>query len=144
VWFEITNLMIPGLNDEPEETDAMTRWIVEHLGPDVPVHFTAFHPDWKLRDRPPTPAATLTRAREIALANGIRYAYTGNVHDIVGQSTYCRRCSVVLMERDWYELGGWRLDERGRCAVCGEPCAGVFDGVPGRWGTRRLPVRLRV
>ena len=143
VWLEITNLMIPGLNDAPEETDAMTGWIVEHLGPDVPVHFTAFHPDWKLRDRPPTPAVTLTHAREIALANGIRYAYTGNVHDVVGQSTCCCRCGGVLIERDWYELGAWRLDERGRCEACGEPCAGVFDGMPGRWGARRLPVRLR-
>ncbi len=89
VWLEITNLMIPGLNDAPEETDAMTRWIVEHLGADVPVHFTGFHPDWKVLDRPATPAATLARAREIALANGIRYAYTGNVHDTAGQSTHC-------------------------------------------------------
>jgi len=126
VWFEITNLMIPGLNDAPQETDAMTRWIVDHLGPDVPVHFTAFHPDWKLQDRPPTPAAILTRARDIALANGVRYAYTGNVHDVAGQSTRCHRCSALLIERDWYQLGRWRLDERGRCAACGEPCAGVF------------------
>jgi pyruvate formate lyase activating enzyme len=144
VWFEITNLMIPGLNDTPAETDAMTRWVVEHLGPDVPVHFTAFHPDWNLLDRPPTPTETLTRARKIALANGIRYAYTGNVHDIVGQSTYCHGCGAVLIERDWYELGAWHLGERGRCAGCGVPCAGVFDGVPDRWGARRLPVRLRV
>lgn len=120
----------------------MTRWIVEHLGPDVPVHFTAFHPDWKLRDRPPTPAMTLTRAREIALANGLRHAYTGNVRDIGGQSTCCHRCGAVLIERDGYELGAWRLDERGRCATCGEACAGVFDGAPGRWGARRLPVQL--
>jgi pyruvate formate lyase activating enzyme len=143
VWFEITNLMIPGLNDAPEETDAMTRWIVEHLGADVPVHFTAFHPDWKLRDRPATPTRTLTRAREIALANGIRHAYTGNVHDLEGQSTRCHACDTVLIERDWYELGAWRLDERGRCAACGQPCAGVFDGGQGRWGARRLPLRLR-
>jgi pyruvate formate lyase activating enzyme len=143
VWLEITNLLIPGMNDAPEETDAMTRWIVERLGPDVPVHFTAFHPDWKLRDRPPTPPSTLTRAREIALANGIRHAYTGNVHDVAGQSTCCHACGVALIERDWYELGAWRLDERGRCAACGQPCAGVFDGAPGRWGARRLPVRLR-
>jgi pyruvate formate lyase activating enzyme len=143
VWFEITNLMIPGLNDAAEETDAMTRWIVEHLGADVPVHFTAFHPDWKLRDRPATPTRTLTRAREIALANGIRHAYTGNVHDLEGQSTRCHACDTVLIERDWYELGAWRLDERGRCAACGQPCAGVFDGGQGRWGARRLPLRLR-
>jgi pyruvate formate lyase activating enzyme len=142
VWFEITNLVIPGLNDAPAETDAMTRWIVEHLGPDVPVHFTAFHPDWKLRDRPPTPAAMLTRARDIAHANGIRHAYTGNVHDLAGQSTVCQRCGTVLIERDWYRLGAWCLDEHGRCAACGQVCAGVFDGAAGRWGVRRLPVRL--
>jgi pyruvate formate lyase activating enzyme len=143
VWLEITNLLIPGLNDAPAETDAMTRWIVEHLGPDVPLHFTAFHPDWKLRDRPPTPPATLTRAREIALANGIRHAYTGNVHDAEGQSTRCHACGAVLIERDWYELGAWRLDERGRCAACGQSCAGVFESTPGRWGPRRVPVRLK-
>jgi pyruvate formate lyase activating enzyme len=142
VWLEITNLMIPGLNDAPEETEAMSRWIVERLGPDVPVHFTAFHPDWKLRDRPPTPPATLVRAREIALATGIRYAYTGNVHDPTGQSTRCHGCGAVLIGRDWYELGAWRLDADGRCAACGERCAGVFEDRPGRWGPRRLPVRL--
>ena len=142
VWLEITNLMIPGLNDAPEETEAMSRWIVEHLGPDVPVHFTAFHPDWKLRDRPPTPPATLVRAREIALAAGIRYAYTGNVHDPAGQSTRCHGCGAVLIGRNWYELGAWRFDADGCCAACGERCAGVFEGRPGRWGARRLPVRL--
>ena len=142
VWLEITNLMIPGLNDAPGETEAMSRWIVERLGPDVPVHFTAFHPDRKLRDRPPTPPATLVRAREIALAAGIRYAYTGNVHDPAGQSARCHRCGAVLIGRDWYELGAWRLDADGRCAACGERCAGVFEGRPGRWGARRLPVRL--
>jgi pyruvate formate lyase activating enzyme len=142
VWFEITNLMIPGLNDAPEETDAMTRWIVEHLGPDVPVHFTAFHPDWKMRDRPPTPPATLSRAREIAISNGVRYAYTGNVHDATGQSTTCHGCGALLIERDWYELGRWGLDDAGRCRSCGTSCAGVFDGAPGGWGARRLPVRL--
>ena len=142
VWLEITNLMIPGLNDAPEETEAMSRWIVERLGPDVPVHFTAFHPDWKLRDRPPTLPATLVRAREIALATGIRYAYTGNVHDPTGQSTRCHGCGAILIGRDWYELGAWRLDADGRCAACGERCAGVFEGRPGRWGARRLPVRL--
>jgi pyruvate formate lyase activating enzyme len=141
-WLEITNLMIPGLNDAPEETDAMTRWIVDRLGPDVPVHFTAFHPDWKLQDRPPTPAATLTRAREIAIANGVRYAYTGNVLDVAGQSTRCHGCGALLIERDGYTLGRWGLDRRGRCAACGEACAGVFDGGPGCWGARRLPVRV--
>ena len=86
---------------------------------------------------------TLTAARDIAAANGVRYAYTGNIHDVAGHSTRCHRCGALLIERDWYQLGSWRLDERGRCAACGEPCAGVFDGAPGRWGARRLPVRLR-
>jgi pyruvate formate lyase activating enzyme len=141
VWVEVTTLLIPGLNDSDEELDAETRWFAERLGPDVPLHFTAFHPDWKMRDRPHTPPATLTRAREIALANGLEYVYTGNVHDPAGQSTYCHACRALLIERDWYELGAWNLDE-GRCATCGEPCPGVFESRPGSWGSRRLPVRL--
>jgi pyruvate formate lyase activating enzyme len=142
VWFEITNLLIPGLNDSDAEVDAMTRWIVERLGPDVPVHFTAFHPDYKLRDRPPTPPATLTRARQIALANGIRYAYTGNVHDADGGSTYCSGCGARVIERDWYRLGEYALTGDGRCRACDAQIPGVFAGAPGRWGPRRLPVRL--
>lgn len=143
VWLEITTLLIPGLNDSDGEIDALTRWVVDRLGPDVPIHFTAFHPDWKMTDRPPTPPATLTRARRIAMANGIRYAYTGNVHDPQGQSTYCHACGALLIARDWYELGTWNLSRDGRCASCGEPCAGVFEAGPGAWGSRRLPVRIR-
>ena len=142
VWFEITNLLIPGLNDSDRELDEMTRWVVDRLGPDVPMHFTAFHPDWKMLDRPPTPAATLTRARRIAIGNGVRYAYTGNVRDVEGQSTRCHACGQLLVERDGYDLGEWGMDDRGRCGRCGEPCAGVFEERPGRWGARRLPVRL--
>jgi pyruvate formate lyase activating enzyme len=142
VWFEITNLLIPGLNDSDYEVDAMTRWVVDRLGPDVPMHFTAFHPDWKMRDRPPTPPATLSRARAIALRNGVRYAYTGNVHDREGQSTYCHACGQVLVSRDWYQLGTWNVAHDGVCAACGEPCAGMFQARPGHWGARRLPVRL--
>ncbi len=142
VWFEITNLLIPGLNDSDTEIDAMTGWVLERLGPDVPMHFTAFHPDFKMLDRPPTPHDTLTRARRIAINNGIRYAYTGNVHDPKGHNTYCYGCGEVLIERDRYELGAWDLTDDGRCTRCGERCAGVFDGRPGRWGARRLPVRL--
>jgi pyruvate formate lyase activating enzyme len=142
VWFEITNLMIPGLNDSEREIDEMTRWIVEHLGPDVPVHFTAFHPDYRMRDIGPTPAETLVAARRIALENGVRYAYTGNVHDEAGGSTYCHACGEKLVGRDWYVLTSWRLTDDGRCRSCGTPCAGVFDGPPGAWGPRRLPVRL--
>jgi pyruvate formate lyase activating enzyme len=142
VWFEITNLLIPGLNDSPEEIDAMTRWIVASLGPDVPIHFTAFHPDYKLRDRPPTPPETLSRAREIALANGVRYAYTGNVFDVDGQSTYCHGCGERVIERDWYRLGAYGLTDDGRCRTCATQLPGVFAGRAGTWGRRRLAVRL--
>jgi pyruvate formate lyase activating enzyme len=140
VWLEITNLLIPGLNDSDAEIDAMTRWVAGQLGPDVPVHFTAFHPDFKMQDRPSTPPETLARARRIALDNGLRHAYTGNVHDPAGQSTRCHGCGEVLIERDWYQLGAWRLTGNGRCVNCDTPLAGVFDGPPGTWGPRRLPV----
>jgi pyruvate formate lyase activating enzyme len=142
VWFEITNLLIPGRNDSDEEVDAMTRWIVERLGPDIPVHFTAFHPDYKMLDVPHTSPETLTRARRIALANGVRHAYTGNVFDAQGGSTYCPGCGGRVIERDWYRLGAYRLTEAGRCESCGERLPGVFAGQPGAWGRRRLPVRL--
>ncbi len=142
VWVELTNLLIPGLNDDEDETDRMTRWVAERLGPDVPVHFTAFHPDWRMRDRPPTPAATLRRAREIAIANGLHHTYTGNVHDPSGQTTACSACGAILIGRDGYELTAWGLDEEGRCAGCRTPCPGVFDRSPGAWGARRVPVRL--
>ena len=142
VWFELTTLLIPGLNDADAELDAMTRWVVEELGPDVPMHFTAFHPDYKLLDRPPTPAATLSRARAIALSNGVRYAYTGNVHDEAGGGTRCHACGERLIGRDWYTLTEWKLTDDGHCRRCGAACAGVFDGPPGQWGARRLPVQL--
>jgi pyruvate formate lyase activating enzyme len=142
VWFEITTLLIPGLNDSEAEIDAMTRWVAAELGTDVPHHFTAFHPDWKMLDRPPTPPATLTRAREIARANGLRYVYTGNVHDEAGGSTYCPGCGEVVVGRDWYELTRWQLDAVGRCARCQTPIPGRFEAHPGRWGSRRRPVRL--
>ena len=142
VWFEITTLLIPGENDSEAEIEELTQWVVERLGPDVPLHFTAFHPDWKMTDTPRTPPATLTRARRIARNNGVRYAYTGNVHDPDGGSTYCHRCGETVIGRDWYVLGAWGLTDDGRCASCGAPCAGVFDGPPGDWGPRRLPVRL--
>jgi pyruvate formate lyase activating enzyme len=142
VWFEITTLLIPGLNDSEKEIEEMTRWVVENLGPDVPMHFTAFHPDWKMRDIPPTPAATLIKAREIAVKNGVRYAYTGNVHNEAGDSTYCHHCGTRLIGRDWYNMTAWNLDAQGKCKACGTPCAGVFEAKPGNWGARRLPVRL--
>jgi len=142
VWFEITTLLIPGENDSDRELDEMTRWIASRLGPDVPLHFTAFHPDYKMVDVGPTPPATLTRARRIATANGLRYVYTGNVHDEAGGSTYCHGCGERIIGRDWYVLTAWNLTPEGACASCGTPCAGVFEPQPGRWGARRLPVRL--
>ncbi len=141
VWFEITTLLIPGENDSDEELNRLTQWVAEKLGPDVPLHFTAFHPDWKMRDKPPTPPATLTRARRIALANGLHYVYTGNVHDQQGGSTYCPQCGTRVIERDWYNLGVWQLTETGACNNCGARIPGVFAGRPGTWGARRMRVR---
>jgi pyruvate formate lyase activating enzyme len=143
VWFEITTLLIPGENDSDAELDAETRWIVDKLGPDVPVHFSAFHPDYKMLDTPRTPASTLSRARRIALANGVRYAYTGNVHDEDGGSTFCHVCGERLIGRDWYVMTAWTLTADGACGRCGTPLPGRFAGPPGQWGARRLPVRLR-
>jgi pyruvate formate lyase activating enzyme len=142
VWFEITTLLIPGHNDGDRELDELSRWIHDHLGPDVPLHFTAFHPDFKMLDVPPTPPATLRRARQLALANGLRYVYVGNVHDPAGDSTYCHACGTRVVERDWYELGGYRLTDDGRCRSCGTRIPGVYDGSCGGWGARRMPVRL--
>jgi len=143
VWFEITTLLIPGENDSEKEIEELTQWVMTHLGPDVPLHFTAFHPDFKMLDKPPTPPPTLTMARRIAVKNGIRYAYTGNVHDEEGGSTYCHQCGSRLIGRDWYVITAWNLSDDGRCKICGTACAGVFDGPPGRWGAKRLPVRLK-
>jgi pyruvate formate lyase activating enzyme len=141
-WLELTTLLIPGENDSSREIGEMTRWVAEHLGVDVPMHFTAFHPDWKMRDIESTPAATLTRARKIALANGLRYAYTGNVHDNKGSSTWCHACGELLIERDWYVLGHWGLDAQGRCASCGEPLPGHFQARPGHFGAQRIPIAI--
>lgn len=142
IWFELTTLLIPGENDSEAELNEMTAWVVEHLGPDVPMHFTAFHPDWKMRDIPPTPVSTLSMARDIALKNGVHYAYTGNVHDSRGGSTWCPSCGELLIERDWYQLGAWNLTAEGNCGACGAHCAGVFEAAPGTWGAKRLPVRM--
>ncbi|WP_062263438.1 AmmeMemoRadiSam system radical SAM enzyme [Endozoicomonas arenosclerae] len=141
VWFELTTLLIPGENDSDNELHEMTEWIVEHLGVDVPIHFTAFHPDWKMLNHSHTPADTLTRARGIALSKGIRYAYTGNVHDSRGGSTWCHKCGHILIERDWYQLGAWNLNS-GCCNHCGESVGGVFESKAGVWGSKRIPVRM--
>ena len=142
VWFEITTLVIPGHNDSDAEIAQEAAWLVEHLGPDVPLHFSAFHPDFKMRDVPRTPPATLARARQIARDAGLRYVYTGNVHDPQGQTTHCLGCGIAVVERDWYEIGAYRLDDSGACRQCGTLLPGRFDGPVGRWGARRLPVRL--
>ncbi len=144
VWVELTTLLIPGLNDSDEELHAMTTWVVEHLGRDVPMHFTAFHPDYRMLDRPPTPPASLTRAQQIARGNGVRYAYTGNVSDVDGGSTFCHHCGARVIQRDWYELGEYRLDDSGHCQACGTAIPGVFNGPAGHWGRRRKPVAMRL
>jgi pyruvate formate lyase activating enzyme len=141
-WLEITTLLIPGENDSDQEIDAMTRWLLETLGPDVPLHFSAFHPDWKMQDKQTTPPQTLQRARAIALRNGLHHVYTGNVHDCDGQSTYCAACGKLLIERDWYRLGQWHLDAQGCCEGCGNPLAGVFEAQCGQWGGGRQAVRI--
>ena len=141
VWFEITNLMIPGENDSADETARMCDWIVENLGPDVPVHFTAFHPDFRMLDKERTPPSTLLRARQQALSAGIRYPYVGNIHDVQGQSTYCHGCQSLLIERDWHQLGRYGLNGN-KCLKCGTTVPGVFEARPGTWGAKRQPIRI--
>jgi pyruvate formate lyase activating enzyme len=141
-WLEITTLLIPGLNDDTTEIEALSRWVASELGPDVPLHFTAFHPDFKMLDRPPTPPATLKRARAIALANGLHHVYTGNVHDVEGGTTYCPGCGKALIRRDWHEVLENALDARACCPHCGAHVAGRFGAVARGFGRRRIPVRL--
>lgn len=140
VWLEITTLLIPGANDSNAELEAMTQWLVSHLGPEVPLHFSAFHPDWKMRDTPRTPLDTLLRARNIALNNGLRYVYIGNAHHPSAASTFCHQCGQLLIERDWYVLSAWRLDADGKCQQCGTPCAGQFAAQPGEWGAKSVRI----
>jgi len=142
VWFEITTLLIPGHNDSDAEIEAMAKWIARELGSDVPLHFTAFHPDYKLTDRPPTPLSTLRRARDIALAEGIRHVYTGNVHDIDGGTTRCPGCREAVIVRDWHEIRSYRLTADGHCEACGTAIAGRFEAFNGQFGRRRIPVRV--
>jgi len=142
VWLEVTTLLIPGKNDSEAEVAELCAWFHQNLGPDVPLHFTAFHPDFKMLDVPPTPPATLTRARQQARAAGLHHVYTGNVQNVVGQSTTCAGCGALLIEREGYQLGAWQLDARGRCNKCGTRLPGFFDPRPGNWGPRRLPVFL--
>jgi pyruvate formate lyase activating enzyme len=126
VWFEITNLMIPTLNDDPGETRQLAEWILLHLGPDVPLHFTAFHPDFKLRDKPRTPPETLHRARQIAREVGLHYVYEGNIYSD-GANTLCPKCGSSLVRRSWHDVLENRMRE-GKCAECGFEIAGVWEG----------------
>ncbi len=142
VWVEVTTLLIPGLNDSDAEVAQLAGWLAEHMGPDVPLHLSAFHPDFRMREVPATSLATVQRARRVAREAGLRHVYTGNVHDPEGDATLCHGCGEVVIQRDWYELERWRLDAAGRCQGCGEALAGVFDGPPGAWGAKRTPVRL--
>lgn len=142
VWLELTNLIIPGYNDTDKEIHELSQWIVGNVGPNIPIHFTAFHPDYKMMDVLPTPPATLTRARQIALGNGIRYVYTGNVHDRAGQSTYCHRCGNRLIQREGYRIEEWELNPVGHCKKCGTACAGVFLKEPGHWNAKRVPINM--
>ncbi|MCA9491712.1 MAG: AmmeMemoRadiSam system radical SAM enzyme [Myxococcales bacterium] len=141
-WVELTTLLIPGENDATSEIEQLSSWVADHLGPDVPLHFTAYHPDFKLKN-PRTPHTTLRKAREIAKKHGLHHVYTGNVHDPDGQSTWCPSCGERVIERDGYTIGAYRLTADGGCVSCGTAIAGRWDpDGAGRWGARRLPVRM--
>jgi len=140
VWLEITTLIIPDENDSDAELNAMTQWIVENLGCDVPLHFTAFHPDWKMTSKPPTASSALLKARDIAINNGVRYVYVGNVHDKKASSSYCHNCGKLLIGRDWHQLSEWRLDASACCQYCGTAIAGRFNPQPGTWGAKRQAI----
>lgn len=142
VWMEVTTLLIPGENDDSREIEAQCQWFLDHLGPDVPLHFTAFHPDWKMLDKPPTPARTLAKARNIAHKAGLNYVYTGNIVDPEGQSTFCTGCGTRLIGRDWYNLTAWHMGTHGQCDKCGTICPGVFEDNPGTWGAHRKIHRI--
>jgi pyruvate formate lyase activating enzyme len=125
VWFELTNLMISTLNDDPAETRKLSEWVLQNLGPDVPLHFTAFHPDFKLQDKPRTPLETLHQARKIALDTGLHYLYEGNIYSDAA-STYCPACHALLIRRSWHDVQLNRL-LKGKCPDCGHSIAGVWE-----------------
>ena len=142
VWFEITTLLIPGKNDSVEEVTAMCEWIMRELGPEVPLHFTAFHPDHKMTDIAATPPATLTRSRQIALDAGLHYVYTGNVHDLDGGTTYCPGCNTPLIVRDWHQIKAYKLTPEAKCPQCATTVAGEFELFEGQFGRRRIPLAI--
>jgi len=139
VWLEITNLIIPQQNDSPDELRQMCDWIVDNLGDEVPLHFTAFHSDYRMMDTPPTPPATLISARDIAWKSGLKHVFTGNVFDPQRQSTFCPVCGKLLIERIQYDVAKYHI-RSGCCQYCGQQIAGHFEDQPGHWGTRRVPV----
>jgi pyruvate formate lyase activating enzyme len=141
-WLEITTLLIPGKNDSDAELTAMSAWIAKELGPDVPLHFSAFHPDYKMIDIPATPAQTLSRARAIAMQAGLHYVYTGNVHDTDGGTTYCPSCHAPLIVRDWYRIDDYRLTPDGHCPDCQTKVAGHFEKFTRQFGNRRIPIAI--
>jgi pyruvate formate lyase activating enzyme len=141
-WFELTTLLIPTLNDSEAEIRSLAEWVGKELGPDVPLHFTAFHPDWKMRDIPPTPPATLSRARAIAREAGLHYVYTGNVHDREGGTTFCPKCNAELVARDWYEIPAYHLTDDGHCPHCGTAIAGRYERFARPFGARRMPISM--
>ncbi|MCH9769587.1 MAG: AmmeMemoRadiSam system radical SAM enzyme [Gammaproteobacteria bacterium] len=142
VWFEITTLLIPGENDSDQEIEKMSQWILDNLGVDVPLFFTAFHPDWKMQDKPATPLSTLIRAREIAIKNGLRYVYTGNKHNPETETTYCPNCQRVLIQRDWHQISTYNVVKTNQCPDCHQAIPGVFERGHGTWGRHRQPIRL--
>lgn len=142
-WIEITTLLIPSLNDSIAEITQLALWVAKELGQDVPLHFSAFHPSYKLLDAPSTPLATLNRARRIALDAGLRYVYTGNVHNPEGDTTFCPQCKQPVIVRDWYEISRYSLTDEGRCKSCGSAIAGRFSHFGHPFGSRRIPVRIR-
>ena len=142
VWFEITTLLIPGKNDSAEEVTAMCAWIMRELGPDVPLHFTAFHPDYKMNDLPPTPPATLHRSRKIALEAGLQYVFTGNIHDAEGGTTFCPQCHAALIVRDWHQINAYEVTPEAKCPHCATTIAGEFEVFSGQFGRRRIPVAI--
>lgn len=141
-WLELTTLLIPGENDGDEELEALSAWVMQELGPGTPLHFTAFHPDYRMRDKAPTPPETLFRAHRIGRAAGLHYVYIGNIHHEETGSTYCPGCGARAIGRDWYEITSWGLGQGGHCTNCGHAVAGVFEDKPGDWGRKRQPVRL--
>jgi pyruvate formate lyase activating enzyme len=140
-WVELTTLLIPGYNDDEAELRRAAAWIVTHLGPHVPLHYSAFHPDYKMLDVPPTPPETLRRARRAAMQEGLQFVYTGNVHDREGDTTLCPRCRHPVIVRDWYALLAYDLED-GKCGACGQTIPGRFASRPGTWGRRRVGVRI--